>query len=264
MSTPKYLTAAACAALVAAGGSTLAGASAPPDSDHPFLHTDAIDAVIAQAENGSANCAAAETIGGLVFIVGLMAMSPDETETGELGSHPAEFLLATTAPALVPLLERTTPPSDPVWAGAVDTITSELRATIDELLGLGLTEDDLLLLQHEWTAEAEAMAAGLPTSEPDVEEAADETIPPQFEAMIDHDFEALTFMDPDGPLAGADSSGLENLWSEECPETAATFDFNMEPMNIEMDFSVTMGGSAPEPHMQVVVNGTDVTPDTAG
>lgn len=244
------------ATLVAGGG--FASATTPDASSNDFLDTPALDAAVADAENGAPECAVQAIVSGVLWL-GAIAGMEGSTTSVDLGDYPAEVMLATFAPVLVPLLGRAELPADDAAAATVGVLTGQLTAVLDEMRELGLTDDDLLALQSAYLDEAFTAA---PSDSTPAE------VPEQFFALVDHDFEAITLFDADGPLTSIPGGATDptQLWAAECPETASMldFDFDMDPVEVTMDASVVIGGSEPEGSIEVTVNGSEVPVETNG
>lgn len=233
----------ALAALPVAVLGTAAGASQPrllPD-DLAFLDSPAIDELVAEAENGLAECAALETVLGLAFISAFIGadwdfdFGDDESSEAPEPTEPqptAELFWGTAAPLLVPLLDRAGT-DDPVAASFVEVVGPQLVGAIEELRDLGFTDDDLLYLQESF---AETMLEGDDAVDATDPEAADLT--ERLEGVVAYEFESITFLDEDADeLPGGDDDAMP--WEASCPETAAILDFDVEAsVSATMDFEV--------------------------
>jgi hypothetical protein len=221
-------------ASVASGG--FATASSPPD-DLAFLDTETIDAAVAAAENGSADCAALNAFMGIGFLAGFAAMAEDDD------APTPEQIFATSAPLLVPLLDRASAPTDPTTADVMAMVRDELAGAIGELREIGLTDDDLLLLQSSMGGEL-ASSDGDDTA-PASTDAIPEEVQQRLELILGHDFESITFLDEqDMPTATTPDGDSVLPWADGCPETASMFDFDMEPVDVSVTFDATVTATA--------------------
>ncbi len=218
--------AAAGLGFVAAGG--VVAASNPPD-DIAFLDNETIDAVVAAAENGSAECAALNAFMGVGFLAGFAAMAEDDD------APTPEQIFATSAPLLVPLLHRASAPTDPITADVMALVRDELTGAIGELQDLGLTDDDLLLLQSSMGSEM-VSSESADTAPATTDEIPDD-VEQRLELILEHDFESITFLDQEEMPTATTPEGDSVLpWSDACPETATMFDFDMEPTDVSVTF----------------------------
>lgn len=257
MRTSRLISASVLVATTGFASAGFVGATAPDSSANDVLNTPELEQLIAEAENGAVECAAQEMLGGTLLVIGFATMDDSTTSTGELGSHPLDFLLAVYAPIIVPLLDRAAPPSDETDAQMLAIVHGELTAALDEMRQLGLSDDDLVTIQTGMINEQLNESMDPQSSGP---------MPEPYSMLLDHDFESITFLDPDGSLAELDDADSDptQLWADVCPETAALFNFEMEPIDVTMEASVIVGGSEPEPHIEVTVNGSEVPVETNG
>ncbi len=238
----KTLTAVALASLPVTAFAASAGAAPAgvlPD-DLGFLDTDTIDEVVASAENGSADCAALETVMGIALI---SSFASGDWDFGTSDSDPAdtipeispEAFWGVSAPFLLPLLDRVST-DDPAAAALVEMVGPQLAGAVQELRDMGFTDDELLLIQDSWALDM--VMSDTDITEPDDSALAD--LEARAEELFTYDFASITFLDEEdaGDLPGEDDEELP--WASGCPETASMLDFDMEPVSATMDFEVTI------------------------
>lgn len=231
------------AALVGVGaltfaGSALAGTAAASGEgglpeDLAFLDGEPIDQIVADAENGDPDCAALSAFMTIGLVVGFAQMSGEDVE----GITPEGFF-AVTAPVLAPLFHRASTPDDEMVSSAVDLMRTDLTNAIYELRDLGVTDDDLLLIQESFATEFLMADDGSGDAAEPAEEDYPEGFEERMEELATHEFTSITFLDqPD-----VDGEGDDGVlpWAESCPETAAMFDFDMDPVSVTLDFEVTI------------------------
>lgn len=237
-----------------AGHAGAASAALVPD-DLEFLNSPTIDEIVANAENGSADCAALEMVMTIGFVAAFASADFDfdmgtdtEVPAATEPAVTADAFWAISAPVIVPLLDRVDT-SDPSAQALVDIIGPQLVGSIYEMRELGLTDDDLLLIQESFAEETmvgtdEMMGDSDSASAGDVpgtEDPAMANLEARAEELLSHDFKSITFMDE-----GGDSSlpGDDTLpWADTCPETASAFDFDMEvsaTFDFEMQIEITI------------------------
>lgn len=236
---------AACAALpitAAAGAAGAAPASVLPD-DLAFLNSPAIDDLIADAENGSADCAALEAVMGIAFISAFASSDMDfglpSDSDAPASTEPTisvESFWGVSAPFLAPLLDRAST-DDPSAAAFVEIVGPQLVGAVYELRDLGFTDDELLLIQESFAAETR------------LDDESEETVPDdsalaeleaRAEQLLTYEFESITFLDEDAVegMPGEDSDSFP--WEAGCPETASLLDFDMDPVSATIDFEVVI------------------------
>jgi hypothetical protein len=250
--TAAVLALAALPVVAAVGNVAAANPRLVPD-DLEFLNSPTIDEIVANAENGSADCAAMEMVVGIGFIAAFAAADFDfdmglgtDTEVPATTEPEvtADAFWAISAPVLVPLLDRADT-SDPTAQAFVDVVGPQLVGSIYELRDLGFTDDDLLLVQQSWAEESltggdmlgddSAAASDVPgTEDPALADLAERA-----EDVLSHDFESITFMDEGAEIPGEATDALP--WEASCPETAAEFDFDIDvSATFEFEFDATI------------------------
>lgn len=255
---PRNIAALALALVPLAGVAGTASASSTPllPDDLAFLNTPAIDEYVANAESGSADCAALNLVMTIGFISAFASadldfgMDPGDTEAPATTEPTisADAFWAISAPVLVPLLDRVS--ADDASASAfIDIVGPQLVGAIYELRDVGLTDDELLLIQESFLDDTlgEDVMFGSDDSAP---AAATEPVDPAManlearaEELLARDFESITFLDEGVADSLPGESGDELPWAAACPETAASFDFDFETdvsATFEFDVSITI------------------------
>lgn len=238
---------AACAALpitAAAGSAGAAPAGLLPD-DLAFLNSPMIDELVVGAENGSADCAALEAVMGIGFIAAFASSDMDfglpsdsDTPASTEPTISAESFWAVSAPMLVPLLDRAST-DDPTAAAFVEIVGPQLVGAVYELRDLGFTDDELLLIQESFGDDM-SMDDEPEESEAGPDDSAFAALEARAEQLLTYEFESITFLDEGAAegMPGEDSDAFP--WEAGCPETAALFDFDMDPVSATIDFEVVI------------------------
>lgn len=230
---------------VVAGPAAAAPTTLLPD-DLAFLDSEAVDDLVAASENGSADCAALQAVMGIGLIAAFASSDFDFGDSSDSAPPSTEAMItpqafwAVSAPLLVPLLDRANA-EDPAAAAFVDIVGPQLVGAIYELRDLGFTDDELLLIQESFATEMlidEDSESETTLAVPEDSALAD--LEARAEQLLTYEFESITFLDEDAAegLPGEEDDALP--WADDCPETAALFEFDMEPVSATIDFEVTI------------------------
>jgi len=241
----------AIGAVVATAGAGLAHAA--PDSsllpdDLAFLDNSVIDDLVAGAENGSADCAALENIMGISFITAFINADWGDLYAGDSApadTEPeitAEAIWAIAAPVLVPVLARADT-SDASAQQLVGIIGPQLVGALHEMRDLGLSDDDLLLIQRSWVEDTlDEEILGDDTGDDVTATTLDEAmanLEARAEELVARDFDAITFLDEGSDVTDIESDSLP--WEASCPQTMSMLDFGSSvDVSATFDMSVTI------------------------